>query len=384
MERSTAFLASRDTDCHECIDTMKDATTSIGDILNGVLCLQQIEDGRLSFKSAPFSIANSIRSVMTELAVVRVRKSIEIVLTIPLDAPALVVGDRFRFEQVVSILLGNAVKHSHHHGTVRINISVAPILSPPGGSPAGLQAVSMAIEDEGKGISDAHQRTIFGNFMHERPASLKTGQGPGLSLAICHGLVLLQGGTIAVKSVLGAGSTFTVMLPFTSCQGVPEVSKFANLGDIMRVPNVDFEAPSKSHLDNPVGVSDISKAPSSGRQLLPPLKEIKVLVVDDSATYRKTMSMLLKREKIDFDLAEDGQDCLNKALGRAVDYDLILMDNLMPNGGLNKLNTICFIIIVCYQFLCTQSHTPSLPLPHSPRRSSQSRWSNCCKDASRR
>lgn len=361
FERSTALKALLDLEGTESIDTMKEAATSISDTLNGVLCLQQIEEGNLVVKSEPFSIATSIQSVVATFNSELIKRGgMKIFFKFPKGAPIVIEGDKDRFSEVVSVLVGNAVKHSVDGSSIRIGISFSSQQI----NLVDIHGVTVTVEDDGEGISEAHQETIFGAFVHERPASLKTGQGPGLSLAVCHGLVRLQGGNITVKSALGKGSTFTVFIPFSRrpqnfassteiASSVEEVieTKIAPvtfISALLTGNNLQNRVvPEKSQClpdeDRLVEASPFTKRPggqvivvkSSFSESTQPTRkttEMKVLVVDDSATYRKTMGMLLKREGIDFDMAEDGQDCLNKALGRAVDYDIIFMDNLMPES----------------------------------------------------
>lgn len=117
-------------------------------------------------------------------------------LTVQGDAPLTVQGDAMRLRQVLTNLVGNAAEASRPGARVTVRASVAEG-----------RHVAIEVEDHGRGIGADELPRIFEPFFTTRP------DGTGLGLAICHKVVRAHGGDIKVRSTLGQGSTFTVLLP---------------------------------------------------------------------------------------------------------------------------------------------------------------------------
>lgn len=160
----------------------------------------------------------------------------------------------------------------------------------------------VTVTDHGIGISAEDQSRLFKNFVQIRPSAFQEGQGSGLGLAFCRELVCLHGGGISVTSVEGEYSSFSFTIPLRW-----------------------FDSPDGSTAV--VDVQDSENVDATSTELL---RKIKVLVVDDSVSYRKMLSLLLKRKDIDHDLAENGRIAVDMVLSNPSLYDVVLMDNIMP------------------------------------------------------
>ena len=129
------------------------------------------------------------------------RRGVDLTLDLP-DAPILIRHDAVRISQVVSNLVGNAVKFTPRGGSVRVTARV--------GADGG---ATIEVADTGIGIDPAELPRIFDRFYRGSRASEARGSGSGLGLAIVRSIVEMHGGTVAVESRLGQGSTFRVTLP---------------------------------------------------------------------------------------------------------------------------------------------------------------------------
>src|SRR5207244_8650901 len=117
------------------------------------------------------------------------------------DEAPVIYADRGRLVQILYNLLSNAVKFTPPGGTVSLSCQAQP------------ETVALAVTDTGIGIAAGDQARIFEEFQQVDNSMVRTQQGTGLGLALTRRLVALHGGTIAVDSAPGQGSTFTVVLP---------------------------------------------------------------------------------------------------------------------------------------------------------------------------
>jgi PAS domain S-box-containing protein len=195
------------------------------------------------------------------------------------DAPP-VQGSAQRLEQVFLNLLVNAVQalpDGRADNAIRVSLRAA------GGQ------VVIEVRDNGVGIADDVRPRIFDPFFTTKPVGL----GLGLGLSICHGIVTNHGGTIAVESALGHGTTFRVVLPAIAAKTA-------------EAPRASTEA--------------ASPAPASRRR---------VLVIDDEPALAAMIRRVLAKE-FDVDLASDAREGLER-LGRPNAYDVVLCDLMMPD-----------------------------------------------------
>jgi signal transduction histidine kinase len=165
-------------------------------LINDVLDLSKIEAGQLLLSLGAYSLRDVVQSVCASVEPPAGAKGLRLAVDVPLDLPA-AWGDERRVTQVLLNLTANAVKFTEA-GEVRLRARVD------GG------AFLVSVADTGPGIAEADQERIFEEF--QQAGGVGKG-GTGLGLAISKRIVELHGGTIAVASEVGRGSTFTVALP---------------------------------------------------------------------------------------------------------------------------------------------------------------------------
>jgi signal transduction histidine kinase/DNA-binding response OmpR family regulator len=254
-------------------------------ILNDILDFSKIDAGRLTIETVDFDLVTLIDDAIGILQGQADAKSLLLRCDLALDLPRYARGDPTRLRQILLNLLGNAIKFTDR-GEVRLDVSAVPDI---GGGPR--VNVSFDISDTGPGIPAETVPRLFQKFEQADHSTTRRYGGTGLGLAICKELVELMGGSIAVQSRVGAGSTFSVTLPLA-----------------------------------------LGTAPAGG-PLAPPRREqhayrLRVLCAEDVRTNQIIISTLLETMGHDIRIVENGLQALH-ALSAAT-YDVVLMDGRMP------------------------------------------------------
>jgi len=170
-------------------------------LIEELLDQAQIEAKTIKLKVEPFSPRVVLHTVETNMGIIAHKKNLVIRTSISSNVPETIVGDEKRIQQILLNLVGNAIKFTDQ-GEVVINVTL----------PAeGVWGIEVA--DTGTGISKSDQERIFDPFFRARSANIQSNRGAGLGLSICKQLVELMGGSITLKSKVGQGSVFNVVLP---------------------------------------------------------------------------------------------------------------------------------------------------------------------------
>jgi signal transduction histidine kinase/CheY-like chemotaxis protein len=252
-------------------------------IINDILDFSKINAGQLTLDPAPFAIAEAVEDVATLVSSRVAEKNLELIVRVDPRLPTHVVGDAGRFRQIVTNLVGNAVKFTER-GHVLVDVS--------GDVVGGTVQMRLRVEDTGIGIPAEKLQGVFEKFAQVDGSSTRRHEGTGLGLAIAARLVDLMGGRIGVESEIGRGSVFwfTVSLP------VHEAGIAAD----------------------PVPV-DITGA--------------RVLVIDDNPVNRDILVEQLRSWGFDCAAAESGAiglAFLDRAMKLGASVDCIILDYQMP------------------------------------------------------
>lgn len=188
------------------IDIIVKSGNALLTIINDILDFSKIDAGQMKLRKAAFDITEAVEDVATLLSSHAAEKNIELLVRAAPDLPAAVIGDAGRFRQIVTNLVGNAVKFTER-GHVFVDVGFQTV----GG---GEILASIRIEDTGIGIPREKLESVFDKFSQVDASSTRRHEGTGLGLAITAGLVDLFGGYLNVESEWGKGSIFTVNLPF--------------------------------------------------------------------------------------------------------------------------------------------------------------------------
>lgn len=181
------------------VDTIRNSGEALLVIINDVLDYSKIEADKMVLHPEPFDLERCLHEIVTLLQPKAREKGLDLLIDYDLFLPTVLVGDPGRLRQVLTNLLGNAVKF-----TLKGHVILRVTGVPQGGS----AQVHIAVEDTGIGIAPDKVGHIFGEFNQVEDAHNRKFEGTGLGLAISQRLVRLMGGEIWVDTVEGRGSTF--------------------------------------------------------------------------------------------------------------------------------------------------------------------------------
>lgn len=276
------------------------------EIINDILDYSKIEANQMLLEKRPFSLVDTIEDVALLMSARVAEKDIELAVRTRPGLPQRFVGDPGRLRQVITNLVGNAVKFTET-GSVMIDVGwreIDQLLDQrPEGTPTRV-VVSVAVSDTGIGIPEDKVNKIFDKFSQVDGSSTRKHEGTGLGLAIASRLVGLMGGQISVESVVGQGSVFSFEIEM----------------------EVDGELVRKA---------DLSGLKSRAR----------VLVIDDNAINRMILTEQLRSWGVDCVAVESGELGLefltHAATGLGVTIDLLILDFQMPGmSGATVARTI--------------------------------------------
>ena len=177
-------------------------------LVNDSLDLARIEAGKLQLESAPLDLHALVREIAAMQEPLAQAKGLAWELRVDADAPQHVRGDSVRIKQILLNLVNNAIKFTER-GVVAVSLERGAD-----------DAVQLRVRDSGPGIADTTRARLFQRF--EQADGPMRRSGSGLGLAICRELIARMGGTIALDSTCGVGSTFRVTLPLPEVEAPAE------------------------------------------------------------------------------------------------------------------------------------------------------------------
>jgi len=295
----TEYLAgaSLSPDQQHCLEMIHHAGDSLLVQVNDLIDLARIEAGQLDLVAQEFNLADTLEAVVRMLRLEAQQKQLDLSLVIAPDIPHFVIGDQARLQQIMVNLVANAIKFTDNGGKVAVSAQC-------GQSDLHSVEVYFLVRDTGIGIEPNKIDMIFETFAQADSSITRRYGGSGLGLTISRRLVEAMGGGFSVESVPGIGSSFAFSLRFP-------LSEHA-------------VAEQRSLPDGTVGVSTAqgAAAPDS------PDRFSQVLLVDDSVENRTLMRLLLARQPLVIDEANNGREALE--LFKQNEYSLVLMDIQMP------------------------------------------------------
>jgi two-component system, sensor histidine kinase and response regulator len=266
--------------------TVRGSGETLLTIINDILDFSKIDAGRLNLETIPFDLQREVEEVVSLLAGRAHEKGLELAAFIEPDVPSAIRGDPFRLRQVLTNLVGNAIKFTEE-GEVLVHARTA-------GDSNGAVIVRFEVRDTGIGMGEEDQRRLFEAFSQADLSTTRRYGGTGLGLAISKQLVELMGGEIGAESEPGAGSAFWFTL------------RLEKQGDVAQ------------------------RKPASRANL----RDMRVLLVDDNATNRKILHRQMDTWGMRDGIAENGAQAigmLRDAVHSGDPYDLAILDMQMPD-----------------------------------------------------
>jgi signal transduction histidine kinase/CheY-like chemotaxis protein/HPt (histidine-containing phosphotransfer) domain-containing protein len=206
LERSALTSYQR-----ELAGTVSGSARSLLGLIEGILDFSKIEAGRLEIEHVPLHLCELIESASDALQPLAASRGVHVHLFVDPRLPEHILGDAVRLRQVVTNLLGNAIKFSA--GLEReARVSLRALA-------ADDRTLRIVVSDNGIGLSAAARARLFQPFVQADQSTTRRYGGTGLGLAICHRLVFAMGGRIGVESAPDEGARFTVNLPLTAASG---------------------------------------------------------------------------------------------------------------------------------------------------------------------
>jgi len=279
--------------------TMMESAQSLLAVINDILDFSKIEAGKLVVEAVDFDVCATIESVMSLLRPSAESKGVELRLVLSPQLPQFVRGDGGRLRQVLTNLVGNAVKFTER-GAVRVAASVLTARD-------DVVLLGFTVTDSGIGIPQAALAGLFEPFVQGDGTTTRRYGGSGLGLSISRRLVELMGGRIEVESREGAGSVFSFAAPFEPA----------------------FAPRTASNATAPDGVPVlVAEGDATARRHVPGRTDVRILVAEDQDINRRITTLQLRELGFVADCVENGREAVRAV--RDGGYDLVLMDVQMP------------------------------------------------------
>lgn len=278
------------------LGTIHSNGTHLLQLLNDILDLSKIEADRIDVEEINCSPAVLLGDVVTSLRSKAVEKAIDLDLKIQDPVPQSIISDPTRLRQVITNLVGNAIKFTHQGG-------VAVVLRTRGDKQAPSH-LEITIEDTGIGMSVEQVTKVFDPFTQADTSTTRKYGGTGLGLSISKRLSEALGGSLEVESTEGVGSKFILTVAVNS----PEGTRILSPEDAMAYAD-------RSQMDE-FKAYDLSGT--------------RVLVVDDGETNRDLITLLLQDAGVEVSIATNGKEAVDLLVDGGHSVDVVLMDMQMP------------------------------------------------------
>ncbi len=278
------------TEQKELVNIIQESGNLLLKIINDILDFSKIEVGKMDIQNISFNLIESIENIIDIFKISSKEKKIEMLTFIDSRIKMNIFGDDIRINQILINLIGNAIKFTNE-GEVVLKIDLIE-------DAENYYTIKFAIEDSGIGISIEKQKIIFEAFTQENGSTTRLYGGTGLGTTISKMLVDLMGGKIGLESpnpnnkINKNGSIFFFILKLKK----------------------DKTFIKQENLDSTYNLANI--------------KKIKILIAEDNIVNQKILLSVLKQIKLNAEIANNGQEVLDKLANEK--FDLVFMDIQMP------------------------------------------------------
>ncbi len=275
------------------LGTISSSGKHLLELINDVLDLSKVESGALEVEALACEPHRVAHDVIQVLKVRAIEKDITLDLKIPAPIPKTIISDGSRLRQIITNLVGNAIKFTEDGG---VEVVLRYI------DKNGCQQIAVDVADSGIGMNDQQQAAVFKPFVQADSSITRRFGGTGLGLSISRKLSQALGGDIVVSSEAGVGTTFTATIDVGAVDNIELITE-----------EEAFESLSRTVIDHQTN------------WVFP---ESKLLVIDDAAENRELLTIVLSDLGLDVETAENG--AIGVDMAKDKHYDVILSDIQMP------------------------------------------------------
>ncbi|HLJ30032.1 MAG TPA: ATP-binding protein [Candidatus Angelobacter sp.] len=297
-------------DQRDLLGMAQESANSLLGVIKDILDFSKIEAGELEFEHTEFDLAKTVAEVMRSMAIRAHQKTLALACELSPQVPRLVLGDGARLKQVLSNLVGNAVKFTAQ-GKVMLRVESIE-------APAGAKdqvRLKFSVSDTGVGIPQEKQKRIFEAFSQADASTTRNYGGTGLGLTICLRIVKLMGGEIWVESDSNQGSVFHFTAAFGQGSGQEPCFTAQSQAELA----ILCSQPSLAAANvTPAAVPPRARASEA----------LNILVAEDNLVNQKLALRLLEKLGHCVVLADNGKEALVRLQEQS--FDLVLMDVQMP------------------------------------------------------
>jgi len=297
---------NKDPKIDEYMNVITNSSKNLLEIIEDILDFSKIENGKLAIDKINFNLKEELNAIIKLFELKCSDKNINLITEYNKNIPSNINADSLRIKQVLSNLLSNAIKFTNENKNIFVYINYNNSI------------LYISVKDQGKGIHTDKLDHIFKSFNQEDNSTTRKFGGTGLGLSISKALTKLMGGDLEAKSKLGEGSEFSFFVP----------------APVAKDLNKEVEKTQTTNFNNK-----------------------KVLVVEDNKSNQLLMQIILDEMEFEtIDIANDG--LLGLEAFKNNDYDVILMDENMPN--MNGIESTKLMII--HELENNLTHTPVIAL----------------------
>jgi PAS domain S-box-containing protein len=271
-----------------CLRRIEEASGHLLGVINDILDMSKIETGKIELSPSEFNFEKTLKKVVNIVSLRIEEKRQKLNLRIDENIPETLAGDEQRLSQVITNILGNAVKFTPEEGFILLDASLTE-------ENDGVCVIKITVTDSGIGISPEQQARLFQPFRQAESSTTRKYGGTGLGLAISKRIVEMMGGDIRIESALGEGASFIFTVRVKRGEG--------------------------TNVQNSEETVQISVNQFAGRR---------ILLAEDVEINREIVASLLEHTLLKIDCAENGLEAL-RMFGESPDeYEMIFMDVQMP------------------------------------------------------
>ncbi|MFV0422675.1 response regulator [Oleidesulfovibrio sp.] len=301
----------------EHLEMIRNVAESLRLVVNDILDFSRLEAGKMPLNATSFNLKKTIEQAIGPLRIQAQQKRLQLTVSLEAELPDLVLGDSGRLGQILTNLVGNAVKFTDS-GYVKINVARSEG-----------DFINFVVQDTGPGIPSEKQHLLFHSFVQIDGTLSRQHQGSGLGLAISRSLALLMGGNLVFEPSVTTGSRFILTVP------LPEEDQTDD------APCAHTQTHVAGSDAEPVGTFNLEAvSPYTSKQ--PPVvfsQQVAtaghILLVEDNPLNQEFLTLFLLERRYSVTTASSGYEALD-VLEKET-FDAILMDVQMP--GMNGLET---------------------------------------------